>query len=72
MTDKTLSLSSIFSELSKLDEDTFPPVDDWNPPLCENVSMKIDRHLWKSMKIDEHIWKPMKIDEHPSTYMSIF
>ena len=43
MTDKTLSLSSIFSELSKLDEDTFPPVDDWNPPLCENVSMRIDR-----------------------------
>lgn len=43
MADKTLSLSSIFSELSKLDEDTFPPVDDWNPPLCENVSMKIDR-----------------------------
>ena len=43
MTDKTLSLSSIFSELSKLDEDTYPPVDDWNPPLCENVSMRIDR-----------------------------
>ena len=37
------SLSSIFSELSKLDDDTFPPVDDWNPPLCENVSMRIDR-----------------------------
>ena len=37
------SLSAIFSELSKLDEDTFPPVDDWNPPLCENVSMRIDR-----------------------------
>ena len=37
------SLSSIFSELSKLDEDTFPPVEDWNPPLCENVSMRIDR-----------------------------
>ena len=37
------TLSAIFSELSKLDEDTFPPVDDWNPPLCENVSMSIDR-----------------------------
>ena len=37
------SLSSIFSELSKLDEDTFPPVEDWTPPLCENVSMRIDR-----------------------------
>ena len=37
------SLSSIFSELSKLDDDTFPPVEDWNPPLCENVSMRIDR-----------------------------
>ena len=37
------TLSAIFSELSKLDEDTFPPVDDWNPPLCENVSMRIDR-----------------------------
>ena len=37
------SLSSIFSELSKLDDDTFPPVEDWNPPICENVSMRIDR-----------------------------
>ena len=37
------SLSSIFTELSKLDEDSFPPVEDWNPPLCENVHMKIDR-----------------------------
>lgn len=37
------TLSAIFSELSKLDEDIFPPVDDWNPPLCENVSMSIDR-----------------------------
>ena len=39
----TNSLSSIFAELSKLDEDKFPPVDDWNPPICENVNMKIDR-----------------------------
>ena len=37
------TLSTIFSELSKLDDDTFPPVEDWNPPLCENVSMRIDR-----------------------------
>ena len=37
------SLSSIFAELSKLDEDTFPPVEDWNPPLCDNVDMRIDR-----------------------------
>ena len=40
---KSTSLSSIFSELSKLDEDTYPPVEKWNPPLCENVHMKIDR-----------------------------
>ena len=39
----TTSLSSIFSELSKLDDDSYPPVEKWNPPLCENVSMKIDR-----------------------------
>ena len=39
----TTSLSSIFSELSKLDDDAYPPVENWNPPLCENVSMKIDR-----------------------------
>ena len=39
----TTSLSSIFSELSKLDDDSYPPVENWNPPLCENVSMKIDR-----------------------------
>ena len=38
---KSTSLSSIFSELSKLDEDTYPPVEIWNPPLCENVHMKI-------------------------------
>ena len=37
------SLSSIFSELSNLDQDTFPPVEEWDPPLCENVSMRIDR-----------------------------
>ena len=37
------TLSSIFTELSQLDEDTFPPVEEWNPPLCENVEMKIDR-----------------------------
>ena len=38
------TISSIFTELSKLDEDTFPPVESWNPPLCENVHMKIDRN----------------------------
>ena len=37
------TLSSIFTELSQLDEDTFPPVEEWNPPLCENIEMKIDR-----------------------------
>ena len=40
---KNKSLSSIFSELSNLDQDTFPPVEEWDPPLCENVSMRIDR-----------------------------
>ena len=38
------TISSIFAELSKLDEDTFPPVESWDPPLCENVHMKIDRN----------------------------
>ena len=37
------SLSSIFAELSKLDDDTFPPVEEWNPPICDNVEMRIDR-----------------------------
>lgn len=37
------TVSSIFSELSKLDEDTFPPVHEWDPPLCKNVEMQIDR-----------------------------
>ena len=37
------TVSSIFSELSKLDEDTFPPVHKWDPPICENVEMQIDR-----------------------------
>ena len=38
------TISSIFTELSKLDEDIFPPVESWDPPLCENVHMKIDRN----------------------------
>ncbi len=42
MTDTTIS--TIFAELSKLDEDTFPPVESWDPPLCDNVHMKIDRN----------------------------
>ena len=37
------TISSIFSELSKLDEDIFPPVEKWDPPLCDNVEMRIDR-----------------------------
>jgi len=37
------TISSIFSELSDLDEDTFPPVEKWDPPLCENIEMRIDR-----------------------------
>tara|TARA_B100000686_G_scaffold275821_1_gene294528 strand:+ start:139 stop:684 length:546 start_codon:yes stop_codon:yes gene_type:complete len=37
------TISSIFSELSKLDDDSFPPVDKWDPPLCDNVEMRIDR-----------------------------
>ena len=40
MSSKTLS--SIFSELSNLDEESFPPVEEWNPPLCENVQMRIE------------------------------
>ena len=36
--------AQLFSDILKLqNEGSFPPVDDWNPPLCENVQMKITR-----------------------------
>jgi hypothetical protein len=42
MVNKTTA-SSIFEEISKLDETSFPPVHLWNPPLCKNVDIRIDR-----------------------------
>ena len=43
--------AQLFSDILKLqNEGSLPPVDDWNPPLCENVQMKISRdgkwYLW--------------------------
>ena len=36
--------AQLFSDILKLqNEGSLPPVDDWNPPLCENVQMKISR-----------------------------
>ena len=36
--------ASILQQISKFEEEKFPPVHLWNPPLCENVEMKIDRN----------------------------
>jgi hypothetical protein len=35
--------ASIFQEISQMDDSVLPPVHLWNPPLCENVDMRIDR-----------------------------
>lgn len=35
--------ASIFQEISKMDDSILPPVHLWNPPVCENVDMRIDR-----------------------------
>ena len=36
--------AELFSDILKLqNEGSLPPVDDWDPPLCENVQMKITR-----------------------------
>jgi len=35
--------ASIFQEISKMDDSILPPVHLWNPPVCENIDMRIDR-----------------------------
>ena len=35
--------ASIFQEISQMDDSVLPPVHLWDPPLCENVDMRIDR-----------------------------
>jgi hypothetical protein len=40
---KKTTPSSIFETVSKLDPESFPPVHLWDPPICKNVDMKIDR-----------------------------
>ena len=42
MPDK-ITPASIFQEISQMDDSALPPVHLWNPPLCENVDMRIDR-----------------------------
>ena len=42
MPDK-ITPASIFQEISQMDYSALPPVHLWNPPLCENVDMRIDR-----------------------------
>lgn len=37
------SPSSLLQQISKYEKESLPPVDLWNPPLCKNVEMKIDR-----------------------------
>ena len=39
----TTNPASILKEISKYEDKKFPPVHLWNPPLCENVEMRIDR-----------------------------
>ena len=35
--------ASLLQQISKFDKENLPPVHLWNPPLCKNVEMKIDR-----------------------------
>ena len=35
--------ASILKQISQFKDQEFPPVHLWNPPLCENVEMRIDR-----------------------------
>ena len=35
--------ASIFQEISKMDDSVLPPVHLWDPPICENIDMRIDR-----------------------------
>ena len=38
--------AQLFSDILKLqNEGSLPPVDDWNPPLCENVQTVSYTHL---------------------------
>ena len=39
----TINPASILEQISKYKDETLPPVHLWNPPLCENVEMRIDR-----------------------------
>ena len=40
---KKTNPASILQQISKFEEEKLPPVHLWNPPLCENIEMKIDR-----------------------------
>ena len=39
----TTNPGSILKQISKYKDESLPPVHLWNPPLCENVEMRIDR-----------------------------
>jgi len=39
----TTNAASILKDILKYEDKKFPPVHLWNPPLCENVEMRIDR-----------------------------
>ena len=41
---KEINTSSLFQSILEAQKDNeLPPVENWNPPLCENVDMKISR-----------------------------
>ena len=40
---KRTNPTSILEQISKFENESFPPVHLWNPPLCKNIEMKIDR-----------------------------
>jgi ATPase subunit of ABC transporter with duplicated ATPase domains len=40
---KEINPASLLHNISKLGEDELPPVHLWNPPLCQNVDMRISR-----------------------------
>ena len=38
-----ISPASLIKEIEKYEGDLLPPVHLWNPPICKNINMRIDR-----------------------------
>ena len=69
--------ASILKQISNYKDKKLPPVHLWNPPLCENVEMKIDREgRWFFMnspigreRMVELFSKVLRLDEDGEYYL---